>query len=238
MDPLIALLAAVAGYLLGSISFARIGTRLAAPQVDVTRTEMVIPGTDQKMPFMAVSGTAVSLHLGPKLGMFTAALDMLKVALPTLAFRIWYPGTHYFLIAALAGVIGHNWPVYYRFKGGRGLSAIYGGLFAIDWIGVFATGFGGMILGLVFIRNVVVSYLAGMWLMIPWLWFRTHDLGHLIYAIAVNVIFTVAMIPEIRMIRDYERRGIKADMAAGMDMTPMGRMISKMANRWGLLKKP
>lgn len=238
MDPLLALLAAVAGYLAGSISFARIVARLAAPQVDLTQTEMAIPGTDQKMPFKAMSGTTVSMHLGPKMGMFTATLDMLKVALPTLAFRIGYPGTHYFLIAAFAGVIGHNWPVFHRFQGGKGLSAIYGGMFVIDWIGVFATGLGGMILGLVFIRNVVVSYLAGLWLMIPWLWFRTHDLGHLAYAVAVNVVFTAAMIPEIRAIRAYERQGIKADMARGMDMTPMGRMISKMSARLGLVKKP
>lgn len=233
MNLLTALVAAVLGYLLGSISFARIVTRLISPRVDVTQTQMAIPGMEEKMPLGAVSGTAVSIHLGPAWGMTTAALDMFKVTLPTLAFRLLYPGAPYFLIAALMGVVGHNWPIFYRFKGGRGLSAVYGGMFAIDWLGVLATGLGGMVLGIA-IRNVVVSYLAGLWLIIPWLWFRTHDAAHLLYAVAVNVLFTVAMLPDIRMIREYERRGIKSDLSRGMDMTPMGRMIGKMMRRMGV----
>ena len=45
MNPTIALGAALAGYLLGSISFARIITRLVAPQADILETKIPIPGT-------------------------------------------------------------------------------------------------------------------------------------------------------------------------------------------------
>jgi glycerol-3-phosphate acyltransferase PlsY len=236
MDWSVALIASSIGYLLGSFSFARLIGRLVAPKVDVSRTELPIPGTNESISMRAVSGTAVSIHLGPKWGVLTSLFDMLKVALPTLAFRLLYPGTHYFLISAVAGVIGHNWPLYYRFKGGSGLSAIYGSMFVIDWIGVLATAVGGMILGMVVIRDVVVSYLAGLWLIIPWLWFRTHDVGYLAYGVAVNILFVLALLPEIRKVMEYRRRGL-GGTAAEMDVTPMGRMMTKMANRLGLTKK-
>src|SRR5512144_985669 len=79
MDLGMAIIAAMTGYLLGCISFARIISRLVAPEQDVTQTEMAVPGTEEKMQLRAVSGTAVSIHLGAKYGCLTALLDMLKV---------------------------------------------------------------------------------------------------------------------------------------------------------------
>jgi acyl phosphate:glycerol-3-phosphate acyltransferase len=236
MDPVIALVAAVVGYLFGCISFARIIARLVAPQQDVTQTEMAVPGTEEKMPLRAVSGTAVSIHLGAKYGCLTALLDMAKVALPVAVFRFAFPGQPYLLITAITGIMGHNWPVFYGFKGGSGLSPTYGGMLVISPVGTIVTAFGGMALGLFVLRNVVVSYLAGLWLMIPWLWFTTYDPWYLAYGIIVNVLFFIAMIPEIKTVREYEKRGIGTDVASGMDMTPMGRMLGKMMKRMGLDK--
>ena len=34
---------------------------------------------------------------------------------------------------AVAVLLGHNYPVFHRFRGGRGQSPLYGGLLAIDW---------------------------------------------------------------------------------------------------------
>jgi acyl phosphate:glycerol-3-phosphate acyltransferase len=237
MDLGVAIIAAVTGYLLGCISCARVISRFIAPQKDVTQTEMAIPGTEETMRLRAVSGTAVSIHLGPKYGCLTALLDMLKVALPVAVFRFAFPGQPYFLIAAITGIMGHNWPVFYGFKGGSGLSPTYGGMLVISPVGTIVTAFGGMALGLFVFRNVVVAYLAGLWLMIPWLWFTTYDPWYLAYGILVNVLFFIAMIPEIRTVREYEKRGIGTEVAAGMDMTPMGRMMSKMMMRMGLNKQ-
>jgi len=50
-------------------------------------------------------------------------------------FFLLYPAQPYFLIAALAGFIGHCWPIFYRLKGGRGISPFYGGLFGFDPLG-------------------------------------------------------------------------------------------------------
>ena len=237
MDIQVALFAAVVGYLLGSISFARIVNRIVAPDEQITGIE-VETRSKEKFQVETVGGTSISMKLGAKYGGLTALLDMLKVAIPTLAFRFGYPGAPYFLITAAMGLLGHNWPIYHRFKGGRGLSAIYGGLLVIDFVGSLITSIVGMVLGVAVIKDVFTSYLAGLWLMIPWLWFRTHDLAHLAYIVFVNAIFLVAMIPEIRMMQDLKRRGMQDDMMTAMEATPMTRGIKKIAQRFGLYQDP
>ena len=236
MEWQISLLAAAVGYLFGSISFARVINRLVAPEEKITGMELDT-GSMETFRVETVSGTSLSMKLGAKYGGITAILDILKVAIPTLVFKLALREAPYFLLTAATGLVGHNWPLYYRFKGGRGLSAIYGGFLVIDWIGSLVTSFAGMFLGLVVLRNVFVSYLAGLWLMIPWLWFRTRDLAHLAYVIFCNIIFVVAMIPEIRTMRDRKRRGVQGDFAGAMEATPMARSIRKIANRFGLLQE-
>jgi len=219
VNPLTVLLAAVVGYLLGSISFARLVGKLAAPQEDLTKTEIPVPDSDEKINMGSISATTVSMHIGPKYGFLTVVLDMLKVALPTLAFRLLYPGEPYFLMAAATGMVGHIWPVYHRFKGGRGLSAMYGGMFAIDWIGVFATSLGGAFLGMFVFRDILVAYMGGLWLLIPW-----------------NVLFVLSMISEIKQYIRFKRERKDIDLSVTMQYTAMGRGMYKMAKRFGFLK--
>ena len=183
--------------------------------MDVTRADIKLESSNQVIHLDAVAGTLVSLKLGPKWGGITAILDILKAFIPTLVFRLLYPGAPYAILAALASVIGHDWPIYYRFKGGRGQSPIYGGLLAIDPLGAVAMSLLGMLVGLVVLRNVVIAFLSGLWLMIPWLWFRTHDWTYLAYGVAINVLFTVAMIPEFRQILALLKAGHKVRRRQG-----------------------
>ena len=236
MDPVTGLVAAVVGYLCGSISFARLVTKIVAPQEDITTTEIDIAESDQKMVMGSASATSVSMHIGPRFGFITVVLDMLKIAVPALVFKRLYPEVPYLLLSATAGMIGHIWPVYHRFKGGRGMSAVYGGMFAIDWIGVFASSIGGMLFGVLIIRDVLVAYMAGLWFIIPWLWFRTHDLRYVAYGLAVNAIHIVAMIPEIKQILKFKREGKEGDFSEAIQLTGMGRGIYKMGKRLGAFK--
>jgi len=235
MDVLIVLLAALVGYLLGSISFARIIMRFAAPGEKLDGMELDMGGAET-LQVETVGGTAISVKLGAKYGMLTALLDILKAVVPTLAFKLLYPGMPYYLFAATTALVGHNWPLYHRFKGGRGMSPMYGGFLVVDWIGTLVTAVVGMFLGLAVLRSVLLSWLLGPWLMIPWLWFRTMDPWHVAYAVAVNLLFVLAMIPEFRTIRDRKRRGVEGDMMGALEATPMGRGVRKMAERLRLLK--
>jgi glycerol-3-phosphate acyltransferase PlsY len=231
----IGLLAAAIGYLLGSLSFARLVGNLVMPEEDITTTELTVPGSEDKLVMSSVSATSISMRAGPKFGCVTSILDMLKVAIPTLAFKVWYPEAPYYLIVAAAGVVGHNWPVYYRFQGGRGFSAVFGGMFILDWIAIPVTTLGGMLLGLLVFRDILVAYMAGLWLMIPWLWFRTHDWAYLMYALAINLFFIVAMLPELKQYIPLKRAG-KADFSAALQSTDMRHML-KIAHKLGLLKE-
>lgn len=235
MNVTVAFVAALVGYLSGSISWARLVSRIFAPEKDITRTEIDVAGGGEKLIMSSVSATTVSMHIGPRLGFVTVVADMLKIVIPTLYFKRLWPDASYFLVAATTAMVGHVWPLYHRFKGGRGLSAVYGGMFVIDWIGVFATSVGGLLLGLFVFRDFLVAYMGGLWLIIPWLWFRTRDVPHLLYGVAVNVIFLLAMIPEIRQYIEYSRQGKAADLSEAMQLTGMGRGIYKMGKRLGVL---
>lgn len=230
MEASTALLAAAVGYLSGSVSFARLMMKIFAPEEELVGMDLDT-GAGEPVRIETVGGTAISVKLGARYGCITSLLDMLKVAIPTLAFRFGFPGSPYFLITAAMGPVGHNWPLYHRFKGGRGLSAMYGGLLAIDPVGSLVTALLGMLLGLLAVKDVFVSYAAGVWLMIPWLWFRTHDWAYLLYIVFINAVFLLAMIPELRMMRDRKRRGVEGDFAGAMQATPMGQGINKIAER-------
>ena len=229
MNALVALCAAVAGYLFGSVSFSRVISRLVAPQTDVAHTEVPVPGTDMTYKVTAFGATAISMQLGPRVGCAIGLLDMLKVALPTLVFKLLYPEQPYELIVAVAGMAGHNWPIFHGFKGGRGISTYYGGLFVIDWLGALVTSTAGMLLGVLVIRDYMVAYIAGLWLLIPWIWFRTHRWEYVAYAVVVNVLYVIAMIPDLKQYLSI-RKTTDVDPKMVLETNPMGRGMLKISD--------
>jgi glycerol-3-phosphate acyltransferase PlsY len=237
VDPLITLFVAGIGYLSGSISGARLIKALFAPQQDILETRVAIPDSEEELRMAAVNATTISIHLGRRFGCLTSVIDMLKAAIPTLVFKAAYPDTPYFLLAAALSIVGHNWPLYHRFRGGRGLSTIYGAFIVIDPIGAFATAFAGLLFGLFVMREFLVAFLAGLWLMVPWFWFRTHDRAHLVYGLAVNLLFFLAAIPDIVQMIQLKRKGVDSDLSLAMDLTPMGRSMKKITTRFRLIKE-
>jgi glycerol-3-phosphate acyltransferase PlsY len=238
MDPLIVIAAAVGGYLIGAVSMARIITRVVSPSTKITDTfEVGLEGSDKTLTLGTVSASWVSHHVGSGWGFLTYVLDMLKIVIPAVVLRRIWPAEPYFLIAAAAGVAGHIWPVYHRFKGGRGISAIYGGFLVIDWVGFLICSLGGMFLGLAVLRDVLAAYMAGVLLLIPWVFFKTHNAAYVIYAVVVNVFFVIAMLPEIRNYERIKREQKWDDPAAVIELSGMGRGLLKMGRKLGLIKK-
>jgi acyl phosphate:glycerol-3-phosphate acyltransferase len=231
MDPVIAISSLLISYLLGSISFARLIVKLWTGK-DVTKFEVAVEGTEDKYKALSIGGNTVSTVLGAKGGMAVGILDIIKVVLPTIAFKLLYPEQPaYMLIAAVGGVIGHIWPVYYRFHGGSGFSAIMGGLLVIDWLAVVVSPVAGLLLGMIVFRNMVVASLSWIWLLIPWFWWRTGgDSAHILYAVIVNILFLLAMIPEYKIAMKYKREGKYFEYGLGaLKAHPMGRGMLKMA---------
>ena len=234
MEPHIALLALLTGYLVGSFSFARLVIRLVSPGVDITRTEIALEGAEEAVRFQSVSATTVSLHTSSRYGCLTSVLDMIKVAVPTLAFRACRSEAPYDLVAASAAMVGHVWPAYYRFRGARGLSAAYGGLLAIDWLGIPVTSLAGMVFGPLIFRDTLVIATVSLWFVVPWLWFRTRSGWYLGYGLFVNAVYMIAMAPEIRQYVAIRRAGRGDELARAMQSS-VGRDFIRLARRLGLL---
>ena len=111
-----------------------------------------------------------------------------------------------------------------------------GGLLAVAPIGTIVTSMASLLLGFA-LKKVLLSYMLGPWLMIPWVWLRFRSIAHVGYALLVNMLFTVAMIPDIRGMIDRRRRGVSGDYMQAMEMTPQGRGMKKLGIRLGLIKE-
>lgn len=96
MNGWLLLLAALAGYLLGALSFARIVTRVFSPAVDITKTDAPVEGYERPLRMHGVSGTSVRIQLGARYGCLSSALDMVKVTIPTLVFYLFWPDSPYY----------------------------------------------------------------------------------------------------------------------------------------------
>lgn len=229
--------AAAIGYLCGAVSFARIIGRILAPGEDLSRVEIGPEGQQRRFSFELVTATTVSTKLGPRFGMLTSLLDLLKVFLPSLAFRLVFPEAPYFLAAAAFGVVGHNWPVYYGFKGGAGLSAALGGLLAVDWLAFIVLPPVGMLLGLAVLRDIFASISVWLLLLLPWLWLRTANVWYLAYGAIVMLSFLSASIPTLRQYVRL-RREDPAAYEAIVESSHMGRGLLRIGRLFGMGRKP
>jgi acyl phosphate:glycerol-3-phosphate acyltransferase len=230
MDWRIAVVAGVVGYLCGSISWARLIVRLRKPEADITRIEVPL-ASGEVFVSNSVSASAVRLTLGPRFGVLTAVLDMAKVAIPTLAFRLWAPDQPYFLIVAAAGLVGHDLPLFHGFLGGRGESPIYGGLLVIDPVAIIGTTVLGALTGFV-VGNILVLRWAGMVLLIPWLWFATGSPWYLAYILFVVGWYLLAMRPELRQYAEMRTTGTDPSNEEIAIEFGMGRRLGSALDRY------
>lgn len=86
---------------------------------------------------------------GKKAAALTLVGDLLKGLLPVLILRVLWPqDMMLWLLAGLAAFVGHVWPVFFRFQGGKGVATAIGVLLAWSpllalcciaiWLAVFA----------------------------------------------------------------------------------------------------
>lgn len=239
MEPIVALTSIIASYLLGAVSFSRLVTRLVAPTLDLENIVMPTQDGSEGQRLTTIGATTASIKLGPKVGCTIGLLDILKGVVPVLLLKLLYPNDFYHLLAAAFVVIGHNWPVFYRFRGGGGISPTYGGFFVIDFFGAIISAFSGMIFGLFIVRDIMLAYISGLWFMLLWLIVFKGDWPHIIYGIVINIIFLLALIPDTKEYLKKKREG-KVEMGAAMETFPMGRGMLKMMKffKVGPRKKP
>ena len=110
----------IIGYLIGSINPAVIIAR-AVKGIDIREVNTGNAGTSNAV-----------ITLGLKYGILVGVIDLLKGLLPVIVLRILFPENEIiWFIGGISVIIGHVYPVFLKFKGGKG-TATYGGmLFAI-----------------------------------------------------------------------------------------------------------
>ena len=118
------LVAALAAYLIGSLSFAVIFSRLLGL-------------ADPRSYGSGNPGATNVLRSGSKAAaILTLVFDALKGYLPVLAVLVWGErwglGEGSAALVGLAAFLGHLWPVFFRFKGGKGVATAAGVLFALN----------------------------------------------------------------------------------------------------------
>jgi glycerol-3-phosphate acyltransferase PlsY len=116
------LIYALAGYLVGSISTAIITCKLMGLE-DPRSVGSNNPGA-----------TNVLRHGGKKAAIITLIGDMLKGLVPVIAVTMIEPAAAAIALTGLGAFLGHIFPVYYGFKGGKGVATFYGVLLGFSWI--------------------------------------------------------------------------------------------------------
>ena len=110
----------VVGYLLGNFSSAKFLSRIKKD--DITKHGSGNPGTMNMLR-----------TFGFKLGLLTLLLDALKGVIPSLLGFLIFGGTGGgdlayvgLFVGGFSAILGHIFPVFYKFKGGKGVACIVG----------------------------------------------------------------------------------------------------------------
>lgn len=127
-----------------------------------------------------VGATNVGRALGRRWGILVFALDVLKGFLPTLAAHLLHRESALPLGVALTGfaaVAGHNWPVFLKFKGGKGMATSCGVFLAVFPLGLLIA-MGVWVATVAITRYVSVgSMVAAAALLISALFLRNRPFG-------------------------------------------------------------
>jgi len=152
MDTLYPALAALAAYLVGSLAFAVIVSR--AMGLSDPRT------FGSKNP-----GATNVLRSGSKAAaIVTLLLDACKGLVPVLLVRLygkrWGLEDGTVALVALGAFLGHLYPVFFRFQGGKGVATFIGAVFGIHWLLGIATGLTWLIIAFFFRYSSLASLVA------------------------------------------------------------------------------
>ncbi|SDG22892.1 acyl-phosphate glycerol-3-phosphate acyltransferase [Fontibacillus panacisegetis] len=156
-------------YLLGSVSFSVVLAK-------------ALKGIDIRQHGSGNAGATNTLRvLGKGPAILVLALDVLK-GIAAVWIGRWLGGDSAWVAAlcGLAAIIGHNWPIYFRFRGGKGIATTIGVMATLIF---FPALFAGIIaiLSIVFTRYVSLGSLIFV-LLTPIFFVFTNDIGPYFWA--------------------------------------------------------
>jgi glycerol-3-phosphate acyltransferase PlsY len=214
----------VIGYLLGSIPFGLlVGKRTA--KVDI-----------REFGSGKTGATNVMRTAGRKAALLVAALDVSKGAMAVVIAGLLVNRSYLIIgniglgmlvaqvLAALAAIAGHIWPIFLKFRGGRGVATFFGGLVALC---PAAALFGGeiLVIGAGLTKFASLGSIAGAVgtyaILVPLTIFDGFPIEYLVYTLAGTIILLYMHRDNIsRLLSGRERRlGEKAESARNPSST-------------------
>ena len=192
------------GYFIGSISIAALLSK-------AKKTDLRKNGTGN------LGATNTFMVIGKGWGITVMLFDIAKAAASMLLAGYLFPEAETAeMLAGCGAVLGHIFPFYMKFKGGKGLAALCGMIITVDWKG-FA-----LILAVAVSLALIVNYAVAMPVtaaaLFPILvWFRMRSVTHLLIALAASIAVIVKHLGNIRRafggsdwkIREYFRTHLK-----------------------------
>jgi len=182
------IIAIVLGYLLGSIPSAYIAARVAKGK-DIRQ----IGGGN-------VGGFNTFREVGLKAALFVAIVDIAKGA-AAVSLAHWLLGVPllFVMLAGLAAVVGHNWMVWLKFSGGKGMAATIGALAVLMPLHghtyEFLIFLAIIIIPLIITRNVALSLGISLVALPIIVWLGTQSGTATIVSIALGLLILFKFLP-------------------------------------------
>ena len=190
-------LCAVMGYLLGCSNMAYWISRIK--KVDIRKN-----GSGN----LGASNATVLLGWGA--GVIVAVHDIGKAILAVLLAKMLLPDLEYVgAVAGVACVLGHIFPFYLKFRGGKGLASFFGMILALNW----KVALGLLVLGLVI--TVVTDYISLAALSISvtapvGIWLTTGGLAVPLILCIATVVMIFKHIENIQRILNHTEIGLRS----------------------------
>lgn len=126
---------------------------------------------------------------GKKAAAITLAGDMLKGLIPVLVVKYMDGSVLTLVLVGFAAFLGHLYPVFFQFKGGKGVATMLGVMFGFSWwVGLATAGtwlFMAKIIRISSLSALVATALAPVYV---WLWFN-HLSAILVTTIMTFILF-------------------------------------------------
>lgn len=165
----------VIGYLIGSISTAIIVCKL-----------MRLP--DPRSEGSGNPGATNVLRVGGKLpAAITLIGDALKGFAPVFAATTLQIPPLWIGLTAIACVLGHLYPVFFQFKGGKGVATTFGSVFGLSWLAGLLVIASWLALSLTF-RYSSLAALGSLVILPLFLWITTKSVAIVICGLVIGVL--------------------------------------------------
>jgi len=154
----------------------------------------------------ATGATNILRLKGWKFAIPVLLIDLFKGFFPTFLALQLFDDKGIALICAFLAILGHCFPVYIRFKGGKGMATAVGAFAAVSVIALLAA-LAVFVLFVALFRYVSLGSLASVMSMIPLSYCTTGNRELLIFSIAVFILISVKHSGNIkRLVTGQERK--------------------------------